>query len=400
MATYTYRAFSMEGSKKIGSLRFDSKAQCEAHLQAKGFVDYKVYETATPYSRKHYKLVSAKELSIFSRQMSVLFVSDITLLEGMLLMSEQSVNKTLKTALKEMFAHMDVGGFTFAEAMGMYPHVFGTYMVHMAAIGENSGALDDVFAGMADYFEKEHEIRKKLRTAVTYPLILTLMMSAIVVLLIVEILPMFGELLGNMGGEMPAVTMALLAFSDFVSTYVLWIGLVIAAIVFASIQYAGTEKGAFAWDRKQMTAPLLRRVNALVATGRFARSMSLLLKSGVQLIFALEYTVPLLNNRYLTEKFDKVIEDVKNGTPLSEALKSVGIFSALFMQMVVIGERSGHLDRMLARSSKFFDEEVYDAVERITVMIEPILIIILSVIVGIILLSVMLPMITIMNAIG
>lgn len=399
MSTFLYRGFDPEGRRTAGGGSFASKERMEEYLREKNVSGYEIFDSLTDYSKSGFKLVSAKELAIFSRQMSVLFVSAITLMEGAALMAEQSENRQLKICLNEMYAHMEKG-LTFAEAMSMYDHIFGSYLVNMVIIGEESGSLDDVFMKMADYFEKEASIRKKLKAAVAYPAVLTVLMAGIVLLLIVKILPMFNEILSGMGGEMPAVTAMFLAFSVFVNKYLLYIVIVAAAVILGAVYFKGTERGALWWDTMKVKAPGGRYVNARVATSRFARSMAILLKSGVQLLNALEDITPLLDNRYLEARFRQVIDEVKTGGQLSTALEKMGVFPPLFLKMIVIGQSTGHLDDMMDRSANIFDEEVYDAIERITGMIEPVLIIILSIIVGVILLSVILPMNNIMNTIG
>jgi len=397
--TFTYRAYDSENVRVCGSRKADSEDAVRSYAEGKGCTGVSVFKSETTYRAGLYKLVTPKELSIFCRQMSVLFFSQITLMEGVILLSEQTENKNLKTALLEIHALMEQG-YTLAETMGMYPHIFGAYLLNMVSIGETSGTLDVVFMDMSDYFDKESKLRKKLSSAITYPAILTVMMAAIVLLLILKILPMFGDILRSMGGEMPAVTRAMIAFSGFFVTYLPVIIAVIVVIIVAITFYVRTEKGAIWFDKLKLTAPVAKFINTRVITARFARSMSILLKSGVQLVNALEETKALIDNKYLEGKFNEIISQVKTGTELDVALRELGIFPPLFLKMVYIGQTTGHIDNMLDKSAIMFDEDVDEALERLTVLLEPILIIVLSIVVGIILVSVMLPMISIMNAIG
>jgi len=399
MPTFTYRAYDSENVRVCGSRKADSEGAIMKFAEAKGYTNVSVFKSETAYRSGLYKLVSPKELSIFSRQMSVLFFSQITLMEGVLLLSEQTENKNLKMALMEIRAMMDQG-YTLAESMGMYPHIFGAYLLNMVTIGETSGTLDVVFADMSDYFDKESKLRKKLVSAITYPAILTVMMAAIVLLLILKILPMFNEILVGMGGDMPAVTKAMVSFSGFVVRYLPWIAIAIVALIVLFNVAIRTEKGMIWHDKMKIKMPFSKFVTTRVITARFARSMSILLKSGVQLVNALEETKSLIDNKYLESKFNDVIVKVKEGMDLDAALRALGIFPPLFLKMVYIGQTTGHMDNMLDKAAAMFDEDVEEALEKLTVMLEPILIIALSVVVGIILISVMLPMISIMNSIG
>ena len=397
--TYTYRAYDRDNVRTCGSRRAESEQAVRDFAEAKGCTNVTVFRSKTAYRTGLYKLATPKELSVFCRQMSVLFFSQITLMEGIVLLAEQTENKNLKTALTEVHALMEQG-YTLAEALGMYPHIFSAYLLNMVSIGEMSGTLDVVFADMADYFDKESKLRKKLASAITYPAILTVMMAAIVLLLILKILPMFGDILVGMGGEMPAITRAMVSFSYFMVQYLPWIGLALVAVAALLGVVTRTERG-LAWrDKMKLTVPIWRYINTRVITARFAGSMAILLKSGVQLVNAMEETKALVDNMYLRSKCDGIIAQVKDGVGLDAALGEMGVFPPLFLKMVHIGQTTGHLDNMLEKSAVMFDEDVEEALERLTTMLEPILIIVLSVVVGIILISVMLPMISIMNAIG
>jgi len=320
-------------------------------------------------------------------------------MEGMLLLAEQTENKHMKSALTEIYKLMEQGR-TFSDAIKDFPQVFTPYLISMVKIGESSGTLDTTFSRLTGYFTKEAEIRKKLRAALTYPAILAIMMTGIVLLLILRILPMFSNILSGMGSDIPAVTAALLQFSQFFSQYFIVIAAVILLIVLLIIFLPRFGVGRTQFDKFKVTMPLAKGVNTKVITARFARSLSILLRSGVQLLNALDEVVPLVDNRYLQGMYLKAIDQVRNGDELSDALERMGIFPLMFLRMLIIGQKTGLIDEMLEKSADLFEEDVYDSIERMTALLEPILIIILSVIVGVILISVMLPMIGIMNAIG
>jgi len=346
-----------------------------------------------------YSLVTPNELSVFCKEMSVIFFSQVTLLEGTQLLAEQSANKHVKAALTDMHDKMSQG-YTFSQTMAEHSNVFTPYLCSMTAIGETSGTLDDIFNRMSDYFEKDAKTRKKLRSAAAYPTVLTVLMLGVVVLLITRILPMFEDLLYSMGGEMPGVTASLLKFGNFVTHNVFIILAVIIVLIIGAIVYIRSKRGAFYWDKFLVKLPLLRFLNNRLFTARFARSMAILLKSGIQILNALTDILPTIDNQYLKNIYESKIDEVREGKTLTEAFAGTGLFPPLFMRLLTVGQNTGHLDEMLDKAANVFDEEVSDALDKVTSAIEPALIIILTVIVGIILLSVMLPMIGIMNAIG
>jgi type IV pilus assembly protein PilC len=399
MATFLYRGFTAEGRRVSGAKNFASEARMKVFLEGRGMESYAIFPSQTEYRRNMYRLVSPKELSVLCKQMSVLFHSHITLMEGLAVLIEQNGNRQLVQTLREVYGFME-RGFSFSEAIGMFDHVFTSYMLSMVVIGETSGTLDEIFARMSAYYDKEHKIRRKIKSAVTYPAILTALMVAVVVLLIVKILPMFNDIIISMGAEMPAATAVILNIGAFLSRYG-WIILAVpAAAVVIALYVRGGDKGRRWFDRFKFKIPAYRYIASRVITSRFARSLAILFRSGVQLLNALEDITVLMGNRYLEEKLTLAVEKAKNREEITGALQEIGVFPVLFIRMFHIGERTGHLDDMLEKAASVFDDEVDDALERFTAMLEPVLIIILSLIVGAILLSVVLPMITVMNAIG
>ncbi|MDR1066169.1 MAG: type II secretion system F family protein [Clostridiales bacterium] len=399
MATFVYYGFHDSGHKATGGRNASSKEELRRFLINGGISGFEIFESKTSFVKGGRGIVSSRDLSIFCRQMSVMFFSSITLMEGVMILAEQAENKQLKICLREISELMRKG-YKFSDCVNMYEHVFGRYFVNMTLIGEESGTLDSVYERLADYFQKEEGIRKKMRSAVAYPAVLAALMLCILALLVLKVLPIFDELLSNMGGEMPLITTFMINFSQIATDYIVVILFVLLVIVALFMYYKNTESGKLWWDSLKLRTPGIRYIASRSATSTVARSLAILLKSGVQLVNAVEDAAPLLTNKRVEKRFKSVTENVRAGEQLSDALKSVGVFPPLFLKMVMVGQKTGRLDDMLARSAGIFDEEVYEAIERVTGMIEPILIIILSVVVGVILLTVMLPMINIMNAVG
>lgn len=399
MSTLLYRGFDDDGQRISGAGSFASETQLKDYLHNRGVDQFESFKSDTTYKSGAYKFVSPKELSVFCKQISVMIYSQILLMEGVSLLAEQTENKHLKLALNEIYGFMGKG-FTFAEAMGMYDHIFSTYLLNMIEIGEASGSLDTVFAHMSAYFNKEHMVRRRIRQAVTYPAVLTSLMAAIIVLLIAKILPMFNDILESMGTQIPAAAQAILNVGSFLVTYAPVILLVILAAIVAWIIYVRTDKGRLFLDKAKFNVPAYRYIQSRVISARFARSLSILLKSGAQLLNALLSVSKLMDNRFLEDKLVAAADEIKNGLEPAEALAKINLFPGLFMKMFIIGYKTGNLDEMLDKTASVFDDEADDAIERFTGILEPALIIVLSVIVGIILLSVMIPMISIMNAIG
>jgi type IV pilus assembly protein PilC len=344
--------------------------------------------------------VPTKDLSIFCSQMAMVLHSDITIMEGVRILHEQTENRALKSALAEIHADMDKG-IPFSQSFDRFKNtVFPEYLTNMVALGEVSGTIDTVFSQMSDYYNKDNAIRNKVKAAVTYPLILTVLMLGIIVLLVVRILPMFSDILTTMGGTMPVLTQVMMSFSAFLGHYLIPILVIIAAVVVFCVFYSKTGGGRMFFDHLKLTLPFSSQIFTRIITARFARCLAILIRSGVNLLSALEMMQTLIGNAYVEKRFQKTREEIYEGKDLVEGLTETGIFPPLFLRLVAIGQNAGFLDEMLFKASDIFDEEVQTSLERMTTFIEPVMIIILSIIVGIILLSVMLPMINIMNTIG
>ncbi len=393
-----YQGFK-EGINVGGCSELFNKNALAEYLEKKSITNYQIFDTNTRYPKTLQKLVSNKEMSIFCRQMSFVFLSDITVMEGLLLISEQCDSLQLKLSLNEIYNHME-NGMTFSDAISMYTNIFNNYFINMIRIGESSGTLDSVFLKLSDFFEKENNLNKKVKSALTYPAILSIMMAAVIVLLIVKVLPMFGNILKSFGQDMPIITSWILSVSVFLSNFGLVIIASIIGLAVILVFCANTEKGKYFFDKLKVKNKIFRDLYSKVTVARFAHSLGILLKSGINIVTALKEVNSLVENKYLRIKLDKALESVEGGADLAESLKKVGIFQPLFIKMVVIGSATGRLDEMLEKTAMLFDEEVSDSLQKMTALIEPLLIIFLSVVVGIILISVMLPMINIMTNIG
>ena len=397
--TLTYLATDKNGRRVSGCRSASSETVLRNELSKEKLTVSSVFKSATRCRQNMYALVSPKELAVFCREMSVLFFSHITVLEGLGLLLEQNSNRELKAALIEIRGHME-NGISFSDAAAMYPHIFTQYLCSAIQIGEKSGTLDDTFTSLAVYFEKEDRIRKKVRSALTYPLILTALMGAIIILLVLKILPMFNDILVKMGGEMPAATNIILQASLFINKYIWVFSASTVFIACGLIVFFRTSTGKRWRDALKIKLPLVRFVSTRIITSRFSRGLAVLLKSGVSLVNALDDVRMLVDNKHLETGFFEAVKQIRDGENLSGVFNKMKLFPPLFIRMLTVGQSTGHLDEMLDRSAGIFDSEVDDAVEKITAMLEPSIIILLSLVVGIILISVMLPMISIMNAIG
>ncbi len=400
MPLFTYRAKNLKGEELTGEYETTTLGSLEHMLKERGYflVDAKhkghVFSFSGLFAR-----IKVKDLSVFCRQFSVIVVSGIAIVEAVAILRDQTENKKFKDILTEIHEEIQKGKL-LSEAMSIYPEVFPEFLSSMIKIGEASGTLDTVMSRMADYYENDNRIRMKVKTAMTYPTIIAVLTVCVVILLMTVVLPMFAGVLGSMGGQMPLLTLVLMAVSDFIVENFLALLLLVVFLIAAISYYLKSESGRRWFDRLKLKVPFVKKTVVKVITSRFARSMGILLKSGIPIITAMEIMGTLIGNKAVEERFERSREAVKEGRGIAGPMKELGVFPPLLIHMISVGESTGELDEMLTRTAGFFDEEVEESITKLTSMVEPVMIIVLAAIVGTILLSVMLPMISIMSTVN
>ena len=336
---------------------------------------------------------------LFSRQLALALNSDITITEALDIIRSKSEEPLLTKALEEMTAKIYMG-YSFGDVIKEHEEIFSSFYVSMVGIGEESGNLTEILEQLAQIYERDMLTLKKVRQAVTYPLILTVLMFGVIVLLITEVMPMFDRVLKSLGGEMPQATKAILQVGLFLRGYG-WIILLVLILLGVGIYYYGrTEKGKVFFDALKFHIPYQKELTASMLAARFARTLGLLMNSGIAVSRALEMIYPVIDNEYLAEGIKGSIHQVNEGMSLDEVIERLRLFPRLLIKLFAVGVATGQMDKALLRAAEEMDREVDDKLARLTSVLEPMLIIILSVIVGIILISVVLPVVSIMNNIG
>lgn len=335
---------------------------------------------------------------MFCRQFSVLLNAGVTIIEAIELLKGQTDSKRLDAVITDAGERLRRGS-ALSEALAAHPDVFGEMLVNMVKVGETSGTIDTIMSRLADYYERDNKIRQKIKSAMTYPVILALLTVAVIVLLMVKILPMFSEILGQMGESLPLITEMMMGASGFFVDNFALIVLIALALAVVFRYFGKSAAGRFWLDGLKLKLPGIKTINIKIITARFARSMSILLKSGVPIVNAADIMLRLIGNKAAELRFEACVREIKEGKGIAGPIRDLKLFPNLLTHMISIGENSGELDEMLGRTASFFDLEVEEAIDRLTVMIEPLMIIVLGAIVGVIIISVMLPMISIMTSI-
>ena len=348
---------------------------------------------------KKAKELSSSDLSSLSRQLALVVNSDLSLQEGMQLIAEQSKSGRVKELLARVEERLNEGD-SLAAAFSKETELLPDFYIHTITIGEQSGNLDKVLERIADSYDKDTKIAAKVMSAVTYPIILTVLMLCVIVLLLAEVLPMFDEVLSSVGGEMPGITRALMDIGRFISTYFYILIAIVAAAVIAVIVMRQTEKGRETLDALKLKTPIRRGIVKNTAAVRFARTLAMLIRSGIGLAESVSMTGNIVMNTRIKALILQAANSIEQGSTLKQALLSLGLFPGLLLRILAVAESTGHTDDMLDQAADVMEEELDERLTKLTTVLEPALIIALSIIVGIVLISVILPVTRIMNAVG
>ncbi len=339
-----------------------------------------------------------KNLIVFIRQLSLIIDSDISIFEGLELIANKTdseyINKIVKTTLDNLYE-----GETLAQSLELNEDI-PAIVKSMISIGEESGDLSFSLNEVANNLEKDDETLEKVKQAVTYPVILTVLMTGVILLLILKILPMFNEILESLGGHIPVLTLTILNISMFLSSNI-WIilGIIIALLV-GFVIYFRSEKGRYKKDELKLSLPLLKEIYSSLLAVRFSRNLSMLYKAGIPVNISFDMISPSMNNLYVEDLLKDAKQELDMGEEPDKVIEGLNIFPWVLVKLFSVAQSTGHMEEILLRASKYMEEEANSKIVKMTSVLEPVLIIILSLIMGLILVSVMIPVINIMNTIG
>lgn len=399
MSIFHYNAKNLKGERISGVEEADGINELKYILYERGYMLIDAKKQGSKGILSQFGRVNMKEFSIFCRQFSVILNSGLTILEAVKILSQQTEKKSFKLTLEEVHLELQKGKM-LSNILRENKETFPDFFTNMVQVGETSGTLDLVLERMANYYENEYKMTKKVKGAMTYPFFVVVIASAVVVLLLVKVIPMFAEMLDSMGGNLPALTLFMMDLSNFLVNHFVTLLLLLSVGILVVVFYFSTEAGQYRKDYIKLNLPIIKNLTRKVATAKFSRSMGMLLKSGIPIVRAIEIMGDLLSNKVLEEKFEETKNDVKSGKSIALAIEKIDVFPPLIYHMVSVGEKTGELDDMLLRTSEFFDKEVEYAIEQMIGLIEPLLIVGLAFVVVSILLAVMLPMAEILQTIS
>jgi type IV pilus assembly protein PilC len=394
---YDYRVRDKSGKEVAGQLEGSSSAAVSKTLRERGLVPLEVKERKTSALKKEIKIpglsgrIKAKEIAILSRQFATMVNSGLSLVRTLNILESQTENPALAKVVGEVRAEVEKGS-SLSVAMEAHPKVFSQLFVAMIKAGEIGGVLDETLVRLADMMEAAHALRSKVKSAMAYPVVVLGLVGFIVFAMLTFVVPMFEEMYAELGGDLPAPTKILVAAGNILKQW--WfivLGLQIGAI-FGIRRYIKTPDGRARWDALKLKVPIFGRLVHKTSLSRFSRSLSVLSRSGVPILQAIDIVVETSGNYVMGKALGDVRESVKRGESLAAPLANHPVFPPMVAQMMSVGEETGALDEMLAKVADFYDREVDDTVAALTSLIEPLLIIVLGVTVGGILIALYLPM--------
>lgn len=339
------------------------------------------YKEAKGGSGKNLHKFTTKELAYDCRQMSAMLTSGLTLVKSLDIMQREQVKEAPKQIYREIYEEVQKGT-SFSDAIKMQGDAFPNFFISMVQAGETSGSLDQVMKKMEDQYASDAKLNNKIKSSMMYPIILCILCVAIVIILFTFIMPTFKDLLTE--EDMKGLTGALFAFSDGFKKYWWVITLVIAALVFA-IKYAMKIPDVrYKWDQLIIKMKPVGPLVVKVYTARFGSTLASLYSSGIPMVECLAKSSNILNNLYISKKFETVIDEVKQGETLSVAIQRTGIFESMFTSIIYVGEESGALDTILTKSANFYKEEADEAITRLVGLIEPVMIIFMGTAIGLV----------------
>lgn len=400
MATYGYEIIDKDGKIKKGSIDAESMDKAKADLKGQGMTVISLTEQSMLTKDIEIDIggkPTNRDLSVFCRQFVSMTKAGVTIVEAMRMLCEQTENKKLQKALDDVRVNMEKGE-SLAGSLSKHPKVFPSIMVNMVAAGEASGSLEKSLDRVATQLERNSKTQALVKKAMMYPIMLLLIALAVIILMLTFVIPQYSDMFKDLGTELPGITLAVMAASDFVKAW--WYAIIaVVAVVVMGLKYFGTtDMGKHVYGKIALSIPAVKNLVVKSAASSMARTMSTLMGAGVPMVEAVEIVSKTMTNIWFKEALMEARDQIMLGVPLSRPLETSGLFPPMVYHMVRIGEESGAIEDMLDKLADYYEEEVEMAVQSLMAAMEPLIIVVLAGIVGTLIAAVMAPMMTMYSA--
>lgn len=400
MPVYEYRALNVKGSKIKGIINADSIVAARQKLRETDIFPIEIKETSArekdePTTKKSvatfFKRVSLREVSTMTRQLATLLGGGLPLLASLTTLVSQTANPQLKKTMAQVKEQVNEG-VSLAQSISYYPRIFPPFYVNMVRAGEASGTLDIVLERLADFNEKQQALRGKIRAALAYPIFMFVIGSFVLFILTTFLIPKITTIFNDMHQTLPGITIVMISVSSFLKSFwLLILFLIIAAVTGIRYIFAKTVRGQYIRDKLKLKIPLSGPLLHKIAVARFSRTLGTLLQSGVPLLTALSIVKNVVNNRLIADVIQEASKAVEEGQNLSGTLSKSSLIPPMTIQMISVGEQSGTLEAMLYKVADSYENEVESSVLAMTAILEPVMILVMGLFVGLIVISILLP---------
>jgi len=396
MAEWVYEARTRAGEVQTGIIEADSKEAVQSRLRARQLNPVKVKKKARQLSLSFGTGVTPKELVVFTRQFATMIDAGLPLVQCLDILSSRGENKSLNAVLKDVKDYVEQGG-TFSEGLARHPKLFDELFVNLVRAGEMGGILDTILNRLAGYIEKRVKLARQVRGAMVYPIAIFFVAMIVVVVMLAWVIPSFKGMFAEFGGadSLPALTQMVIAVSEGFIGNIHWIILAVAAIVFAITWTYRQPAGKHFFHRALLVLPILGPVMRKISVARFTRTLGTLLAAGVPILDALDVVQKSAGNVVVEGAIKQTSSKIREGRTMAEPLMETNVFPPMVVQMIGVGEQTGALDTMLNKIADFYEDEVDIAVAALTSLLEPLMMVFIGGIVGVILIAMYLPIFSI-----
>ena len=400
--TFVYKARDRAGTTTQGEIEGDSKSAVAAALRVRGLSIVEIDEKhgGMEISFDRFQRIQPRDVTVLARQLATMIASGLSLLRALYILEDQTTSKKLKATIIAVRQDVEVGT-SLSIAMSKHPAAFNDLFVSMVRAGEVGGNLEEVLERVAVQLEKDDNLRRTVKSAMVYPTMIGIFALIILTAMILFIIPVFKSIFDDIGGKLPALTQFMISLSNAGRShwYLFLAGIV--ALVFGFKKWKGSDRGRKQWDTFKLRFPMqIGDIVRKIAVARFTRTLGTLTASGVPILQALDITARTAGNRVISDPMEQVVERVKEGEPLAAPLASIGVFPMMVTQMVAVGEETGALDSMLHKIADFYDDEVAAKLKGLTSILEPLMMIVIGAIVGVVVIAMYLPLFSVIKQIG
>jgi type IV pilus assembly protein PilC len=395
VAAYSYSAINAQGLELTGELHAPDESGAREQLRVRGLLAQYLKElpaSGEEGARTAFKKVKPKTLQIFSRQFATMIEAGLNIVSALVILEQQTDDKYFAAVVRELRADVE-GGLLLSQALSRHPKIFDRLFISMVEAGEAAGILDQVLDRVAFQIEKATQIKRRVKGAMLYPTMVLTFATLVLTGLLMFLVPVFVKIFGQLGGELPTLTQYVVSASDVLRHKYYIIFPALAVLFFGIRKYKKTEPGRKQWDQIKLKIPMkIGQVVLKVTMARFSRTLSTLVSAGVDILKALEITGQTAGNWVVEEALADVGTKVSEGVPIAQPLVDNPIFPPMVSQMVKIGEETGELEKMLGKIADFYEDEVDAAIQSLTSIVEPLMMILVGCMVGVIVIAMYLPM--------